>query len=134
MIRRCIDDIRRWVSGWRARLTPRSSVIVTTSVAHVLDIPELLAPRHAVLVAEDPSRPQWLGLDCPCQRNHRLLLNLSDSRRPRWTYQLDKRGKVTLHPSVDSVSDAGRCHFWLRRGTATWIGPPAAPVRGTLRP
>lgn len=134
MIQRWIDDIRRWASGWLARLTPKPSIIVSTSVAHVLDIPEFLESGHAVLVAEDPSRPQWLGFDCPCRRHHRLLINLADSRRPRWTYQLDKRGKVTLYPSVDSVSDVGRCHFWLRRGTTTWIGAPAAPVPATLRP
>jgi hypothetical protein len=95
-------------------------VRATSTVASVLDVPERLCARQAVVVRPDGLAEQWLAFDCPCRERHRLLVNLSEGRRPRWTLVLGRRGAVTLAPSVDSHSADGRCHFWLRDGRVTW--------------
>lgn len=105
---------------------------VSMTAPHVLDVPDVLQPRSAVLIAENLDRPQWLSLDCPCRRGHRLLINLSTAREPRWTLRQDRRNRVTLHPSVDSHSDLGRCHLWIRRGAVRWVGPSPADNRSRV--
>lgn len=128
-LRRAIDRAPVWLRD-RLHLTPTLRVAGTSP--HVLDLPDVLSRREVIVVGEDPTQPQWLAFDCPCRQGHRLLINLSWSRRPRWTLHQDDRDRVTLHPSVDSFSEVGRCHFWLRRGRVTWVKARNARTSGTV--
>lgn len=106
----------RWLVPGRAQ-----RIRATETVASVLDVPETLRPGHAVVVRPGALAEQWLAFDCPCSRRHRLLVNLSAARRPRWRLAVGRRGAVSLTPSVDSHSADGRCHFWLRHGRVDWV-------------
>ena len=124
--------IRRASSWLRERLRLVPVLRLAGMSPHVLDVPDVLKQGEVVLVGEDPTQPQWLAFDCPCRRGHRLLINLSQSRRPRWTLHHDDRERVSLHPSVDSFSEVGRCHFWLRRGRVAWVKARSAQSSGTV--
>ncbi len=127
-----------WLTRGLARLIrrlhrPRPPLIVrTATVAHALDVPEQLVPGGAVLVAR-PGFQDWLAFDCPCGTGHRLLMTLSTTRRPHWKMTVGAHDSVTLTPSIDSYSDHGRCHFWLREGRVSWVQPPASPETKATR-
>jgi hypothetical protein len=47
------------------------------------------------------------------------MLNLSTNRRPYWQVSPEKR--LTIRPSIDSVEDGVRCHFFIRGGHVKWV-------------
>ena len=85
-------------------------------------------PRRGVVVVADAGRTKWAIFDCPCDRRHRLMLNLDPRRRPYW--RLGRR--LTITPSVDALSGGRRCHFVLQSGRVRWLGarPGSRRVRG----
>ncbi len=125
--------VQRWVAA-RLRRKQARLIACNETVGHVLDLPQRLFAGQAILVARADTH-DWLAFDCPCGRGHQLLMNLSGSRRPRWRMTALDNGAVTLAPSVDSHSEHGRCHFWLREGKVSWVQPPAFPkeTRSPLR-
>lgn len=108
------------LTGWIRRLL-RRRLTCDSVVNSVLDVPDQLTAHTAVLVQPQRMPPQWLAFDCPCPQGHRLLVNLSFTRSPAWTLTLGQHGEVSLAPSVDSHSPAGRCHFWLQDGRIVWV-------------
>ncbi len=90
---------------------------VVGEVAAGDEIPQRLPPKGAILVGG--SHPTWLAFDCPCNRGHRIMVNLDRTRRPRWA--VTTRTPLTLRPSVDGMTSVGRCHFVLREGNVIWI-------------
>lgn len=91
---------------------------VTSSVSAGDEVPASIPPGGAVLV-EVASMPTWIAFDCPCGRGHRVMLNLNQSRRPRWT--LRSRSPLTVSPSVDTIHDGRRCHYFLEHGRVVWV-------------
>lgn len=71
-----------------------------------------------MIVVVGDTAPSWLAFDCPCRHRHRLLIPLSTRKKQHW--QLTNWRKPSLYPSVDSIHNASRCHFWLDRGTVRW--------------
>ena len=95
------------------------------------EIPEIVPNRGVVLVGA-PERPQWAVFDCPCRNGHRLMLNLNTRRDPCW--QITESRPLSMRPSVDATSDAGRCHFVMRRGRIRWAAPASSlDTRGRPR-
>jgi len=111
-----IRHVSRFIEGALRR--HRDKWQVTTTVNSADQIPDVIPAKSACLIG-DPANPKWIAFDCPCGRDHRLLLNLSRNRRPTW--QLEGRKPLSLRPSIDSVHDGRRCHFWLRAGHITWV-------------
>lgn len=121
----------------RAAILFRRPITCRDVVESVLEVPDSLPHRTAVLIQPEGMPEQWLAFDCPCSDGHRLLMNLSSARSPRWRLVLARHGAVSLAPSVDSHSAAGRCHFWLRDGHPSWVraqDDERTPVNGRPRP
>jgi hypothetical protein len=95
-----------------------------------------LSPRHAVNIIEGdmlPNKlPYWnlvlaresdedwcVGMRCPCGCGLRLEMMLLKEVKPRWDATFDKRGRVSLHPSV-WLRAGCRSHFWIRDGKVIW--------------
>lgn len=93
----------------------------TGLVQSALDLPEKAPPLEAYVVAGASDAPQWVAFECPCARGHRIMLNLSTARRPRWTLTIHDSGRLTIGPSVDAHSEFGRCHFWCVDGKIKWV-------------
>jgi hypothetical protein len=111
--------MKRLGLGLLARL-PRRRFFIADEVDTPGDVPERL-PRKAMVLVRQPSRPMWLAFDCPCERGHRLLVNLDSRRKPCWKLY-DKSRRVSLSPSVDYRGPAYRCHFLIRDGRVRWFG------------
>jgi Family of unknown function (DUF6527) len=82
------------------------------------EVPERLPHKGAVLVAL-PDAPTWIAFECPCQRGHRVMLNLHTSRSPRWSIIAER--PLTISPSIDDAAAGRRCHFFLTGGRIEWV-------------
>jgi len=105
--------VRRLIARFRLGRTWR----VTASVTAADLVPDHLPRRRAFIVTNDVG-PSWIAFDCPCGRGHRIMLNLSSQRRPKWQVTDPKR--LAIRPSIDSFDGGARCHFWLRDGRVEW--------------
>ena len=81
------------------------------------EVPDSLPRKGAVIVGTE-KHPKWLAFDCPCRRRHRIMLNLDVHRKPRW--KVLGKSRLTVHPSVDSLVEDVRCHYFLRNGRVEW--------------
>jgi hypothetical protein len=87
-------------------------------VADADEVPSEIRRRRAIVVgARAPGK--WLVFDCPCAERHRVMLNLDPSRTPHWT--IGTAEPLTVFPSVDAPNEAGRCHYFIRRGRIEWV-------------
>jgi hypothetical protein len=111
---------RRW--QWPRRPSHRHRIIGRVDYAD--DLPDVLPSRSLLLVGAR-GREQWLALQCPLCGEHQLMLNLANSRTPRWTLSGSRR-RPNLSPSVDAFTDTRRCHFWVRRGRIQLVSNPNA--------
>ena len=91
---------------------------MTHFVESAVDVPEDLPYRGAAMVVFRRGEPGWLVFDCPCARQHRVMLNLDPERYPRWkALDLDP---LTIQPSVDHLSNSSRCHYFIHGGRVQW--------------
>jgi hypothetical protein len=108
--------LQRWWQGLRA-LTSRP-VTIRSGVSSVFDVPAELRRRTAVLVAKGGVE-QWLIFDCPCGAGHRVMLNVDPTSCPTW--RIIDHERLTLRPSVDEVTEHGRCHYFISKGKVIWV-------------
>lgn len=90
---------------------------ITLSVEAGDEVPDVI-PQNAAVLVEAEGLPSWLAFDCPCGRGHRIMLNLTRARWPHWT--MKTRSPLTVTPSIDTVYEGRRCHFFLERGKIAW--------------
>lgn len=109
--------LSRRIDWWNWVPMPWQRWRVVLSVDAGDEVPDSIPHNGAVLV-EVRGKPTWLAFDCPCGTGHRIMLNLSRSRWPRWTVK--SRSPLTVAPSVDAVNAGRRCHYYLERGKVVW--------------
>jgi hypothetical protein len=98
-------------------------------VAHVAagdEVPDRLPQRGVVLVGPH-TKPTWIAFDCPCQRGHRIMVNLDRARRPVW--RLEPRQPLSIRPSIDAITAERRCHFFVSNGKIDWADDQKRTVR-----
>lgn len=111
--------IDRLVDWWRRRRWTTACYPDVTYFSSRSEVPELPSRRELAVVGS-PERPKWAIFVCPCGHGHAIAVNLSPARRPSWRLE-EGEGGPSLHPSVDSLTDERRCHFWLREGRIQWV-------------
>jgi Family of unknown function (DUF6527) len=104
--------------GWWERL-PVLPWRIVGEVESADEIPMKL-PRNAAVLVVSGKKLKWLAFDCPCHRNHRILLNLDTQRFPHWRVRRDKLGRLTISPSVNALERGTRCHYFIRNGRIAW--------------
>jgi len=109
--------LRRWWQPLQA-LVSRPVTLRREVISSVLDVPAELRRRTAFIVAKGDIE-QWLIFDCPCAAGHRVMLNLDLTSRPNW--HVVDRQRLTLRPSVDEVTEHGRCHYVINKGKVIWV-------------
>ena len=82
-------------------------------------LPAILPTRDLVLLTDD-GEPWSVAMMCPCGCGQLVELPLLREVRPRWSLQVDKKNRPTLHPSV-WLHDGCRSHFFVRRGKVEWV-------------
>jgi hypothetical protein len=76
-------------------------------------------PRRNLILARDGDDDWAVGLRCPCGCGQRLEMMLLKEVKPRWDLFVDRRGRVSLHPSV-WLREGCKSHFWVRTGKIVW--------------
>lgn len=121
----------RVIDWWRRRRWTKARYPLLAYFSSRSEAPEL--PRRRTLaVVGSPNRPKWGVFACPCGHGHAIAVNLSCTRRPVWRLKVE-RGGPSLHPSVDSLTDERRCHFYLRNGRVYWASDGNIPSQVTVR-
>lgn len=103
-----------WFRQAKALLSRRRELMVIEGDTLPTDLP----PRQVVLASENGEQV-CVGMRCPCGCGYRIQLAVFDGASPRWHVTSDRRGLVTLHPSIH-IKRGCRSHFWLRAGKVVW--------------
>ena len=107
---------RLWLSDWWRRRRPGPWRIVG-EVSEADQVPGSI-PKHGAIRVGPALTPKWLVFDCPCDKEHRVMLNLDRRRRPAW--QIHEAVPLAVWPSVDAVVGRRRCHYVIDRGHVFW--------------
>lgn len=99
----------RLINWWRS-LFVRHDFKRIHCVSSINQIPDVL-DREAYIVKRG-GRQLWLVFDCPCDKKHRLNINLSKNRSPFWQVQIQKN-LFSVYPSV-WIGDECHSHFWIK--------------------
>ncbi len=102
---------------WRrslSALTPRRKIETVEGDM----LPDRL-PLWNLVVARDDDEDWSVGLRCPCRCGQRLEMMLLKEVKPRWDVEVDKKGYVSLHPSI-WLREGCKSHFWVRSGKIIW--------------
>src|SRR5882762_3120626 len=86
------------------------------TVSRMSAIPSDIA--RDIYVVEKGWRRAWAVFNCPCERGHRLVVNLSPRRNPCWRLSV-RGGLASLWPSL-WLKEECRSHFWIRRNRIYW--------------
>lgn len=103
---------------WRRITLPWYKWRVVQTVLAADAVPTRLPAKCAVLV-KNQFKPGWLVFDCPCRRGHRVMLNLSLNRHPRWL--IKKTLPLTISPSVNDFTIDTSCHYFIHEGRIKWM-------------
>ena len=76
-------------------------------------------PRGKIVLAAESGEEVCVGMRCPCGCGYGIQLAVFNGASPRWRLIKDRRGRVTLEPSIH-LKRGCRSHFWLRAGKVVW--------------
>jgi len=85
----------------------------------VTDIPELSKPR-VLYIIENYGFLWQVVMICPCGCKKLLQMNLMKEYNPYWRFEIDKKNRISLHPSIQRVVGC-KSHFFLRKGNIQWV-------------
>ena len=85
----------------------------------VKDLPEDI-PEKIILIIADGNQPDSLVFSCPCGCNTTIYLNLLRDAKPCWKYRINKRGKISVSPSIRRKIGC-KSHFFIREGRVDWV-------------
>jgi len=109
-LRRIWWFIRYWLTGQPVPLR----------TIHVEELPESLK-RTCVYVVGENDFYWFVAMICPCGCGDVLYMNLLEEKRPRWSFNTNPDGTISLKPSVFRQKGC-RSHFYFRRGVVEWCG------------
>jgi hypothetical protein len=78
---------------------------------------QLLSDPNSMVVVEGEEGPKWLLMKCPNECGEIRRISLSTAVPPRWDFQTESDGTISLYPSVHLTSGC-RVHFILRHNKA----------------
>jgi hypothetical protein len=74
-----------------------------------------------IYLVEKEHRKTWVVFSCPCEQGHRLVINLSPTKRPSWNISI-RKNQASLWPSL-WLKGLCKSHFWLRNNRVYWALP-----------
>lgn len=108
-----VRKLSRWLKSHKKEPQYFRRVHTVTGISAVP--PEI---GHDIYVVEKGRRRAWAVFNCPCERGHRIVVNLSRGRRPRWDVSV-RRGLASFWPSLWLKQDC-ESHFWIRNSRVYW--------------
>lgn len=92
----------------------------TLGVVESADDVPITLPRSGAVLVSSQGLEKWIAFDCPCRSGHRIMLNLDHARRPAWSVS-QKKGRLSVYPSVNYYDGNRRCHYVVRDGKIVWM-------------
>lgn len=114
-------SLKQW---WRRRRLGPWRIAVVVSEADQVPV---VIPQHRAVVVRSNDFEKWLVFDCPCGKEHRIMLNLDAHRYPHWT--VSEEDPLSVWPSVDTRIDGRRCHYVIYNGHVEWVHQGLSPLR-----
>jgi uncharacterized protein DUF6527 len=84
----------------------------------VSELPSHLIPR-VIYIEENQKYPWQIVMICPCGCGSNLHMNLINEYDPFWEYEIDKKDRISLHPSVHRFVGC-KSHFFIKKGVIIW--------------
>jgi len=108
--------IFEWLRKKKRQSIPKyfNDIVIVNQIS---DIPDQIG--NNVYVVRRGKRNIWAVFMCPCGKEHRLTVNLSENRRPYWRAHI-KRKNFTLNPSIWLKEDC-YSHFWVEDHRILWV-------------
>lgn len=85
---------------------------------YVEGVPDELKPGILYIISNDNFYWQIVML-CPCGCKKALHMNLMKGNNPKWKFEIDKKKRISLFPSIDRTVGC-KSHFWVRKGKIIW--------------
>ena len=105
-----IKKLHKWIKGFfRKKYKYRL----------VKDIPDTLKPRF-IYIVENNGFPWQIVMICPCGCTKLLHMNLMREYKPYWRFEVNKRNKISLYPSIHRIVGC-KSHFFIRKGKIQWV-------------
>jgi len=98
-----------WVYNWFRQYLTKRHFKKINFVSQISEIPDHI--KREAYIVEKGGRRVWLVFDCPCNNGHRLMVNLSEKRKPFWSIKIRKH-QLSVSPSV-WLHDECYSHFWI---------------------
>jgi len=89
------------------------------AIAEVTDLPEVFSEKVIYIVGE-PGNIWLIAFRCPCGCKSVIHLNLLEDAEPKWNYKINKKGRITICPSVWRIKGC-QSHFFVRRSKIVWV-------------
>lgn len=86
---------------------------------YVEDVPDELKSDLLYIISNDNFQWQIVML-CPCGCKKILHMPLIKEGHAKWKYEIDKRNRISLHPSVNRIVGC-KSHFFVRKGKIIWV-------------
>ena len=84
----------------------------------VSDVPDIIEPKTIYIIQNDGYSWQ-LNMRCPCGCKKTLHMNLMKEYKPYWRFEINKRNRITIYPSIHRIVGC-RSHFFIRKGDIVW--------------
>lgn len=84
----------------------------------VSDIPDLIESNFIYIIENNGYQWQIVML-CPCGCKKTLHMNLMKEHKPYWSFEIDKRKRISLSPSVHRIIGC-KSHFFVRKSVIIW--------------
>lgn len=88
------------------------------NVVYFEDLPMELVPNTVYLIGEKEN-PWQAAFICPCGCNATIQLSLLKDSKPRWKVYFEKKGAVSLSPSINRKIGC-KSHFFIEKGKIDW--------------
>jgi hypothetical protein len=108
------DYLSRW---FRRQKKPPQYFEQAHAVSQMSGIPPEIG--HDIYIVEKQRRRVWAVFNCPCERGHRLVVNLSRTRLPFWEVSV-RKGRASFWPSL-WMRGLCKSHFWIRGNRVYWV-------------
>ncbi|WP_416234146.1 DUF6527 family protein [Marinobacter sp. JSM 1782161] len=108
--------LKNWLHKVLAFFSSRPSLLSVEIIKG--DVFPKQVPKGRIVLLEDDGFYAVAFL-CPCGCGESIELMVMDGVNPRWSIEIDKRGKPTLSPSIWRTAGC-RSHFWVRHGQVVW--------------
>ena len=87
--------------------------------SYVVDLPFNIKNGIIYIVGEK-NYPWLIAFNCPCGCQNPVQLNLLKEADPCWTFKINKKGEITIFPSVWRIKGCNS-HFVVLKSKMDWV-------------